>query len=312
MDRSSYFIKNRALFGSFPTQESVEELENEGVRFFVDLTFPDERKIVPYTTRYTYISFPIQDRRVPDNNIKFACFIIKLSTIIKQLKNNNLLYVHCKGGHGRSGVVVAILLCYMFSLTPEQSLEHTTRYHSKRSIMRDKWRALGSPQTIPQKNFVFQFCKPINFCKNYKSGITAGFSNFSLHSVTMEDLGTFMTSESAIQAYKNPTNLEYVRKLQNINNPIAAKNISQKIIFPLDWDSKISKIMFKILKAKFDQNCDIKSNLLNTKLRPIVYHYKDHNYWQTDEIDESKENLLGKILTKLREIYYKEIFPEYF
>ena len=38
MDNSSYFIKNRSLFGSFPTQESVQELEEHGVRYFVDLT----------------------------------------------------------------------------------------------------------------------------------------------------------------------------------------------------------------------------------------------------------------------------------
>ena len=30
MERSSYFIKDRALFGSFPTQEAVEELEKMG------------------------------------------------------------------------------------------------------------------------------------------------------------------------------------------------------------------------------------------------------------------------------------------
>jgi len=312
MDRSSYFIKNRALFGSFPTQEAVEELENEGVRFFVDLTFPDERKIVPYTTRYNYISFPILDRHTPDDHIKFACFIIKISTIIRQLKNVELLYVHCKGGHGRSGVVVAILLCYMFGLNPEQSLEHTTRYHSKRSIMRDKWRAIGSPQTIQQKNFVFQFCKPINFCRNYKNGLTAGFSNFSFHSVTVKDLGVFLSAEAAIQAYKDSDNTEYVDKLQNISNPLLAKNLGQKIVLTKNWDSCIYKLMLKILKAKFDQNPEIKINLLNTNLRPIVYHYKDTNYWSTDNIDETKENLLGKQLIKLREIYYKELFPEYF
>ena len=35
MDRSSFFIKNRAMFVSFPTQQAVEELEKEGVRFLL-------------------------------------------------------------------------------------------------------------------------------------------------------------------------------------------------------------------------------------------------------------------------------------
>ena len=37
MNNSSFFIKDRALFGSFPSQDSVSELETLGVRYFVDL-----------------------------------------------------------------------------------------------------------------------------------------------------------------------------------------------------------------------------------------------------------------------------------
>ena len=44
MDYCSYFIKDKAIFGSFPTQESVYELENEGVKYFVDLTDNDKEK----------------------------------------------------------------------------------------------------------------------------------------------------------------------------------------------------------------------------------------------------------------------------
>ena len=41
----SYFIENKALFGSYPKHEDVKELENEGVILFVDLTCPGEKKI---------------------------------------------------------------------------------------------------------------------------------------------------------------------------------------------------------------------------------------------------------------------------
>ena len=169
MNRSSYFIKNRALFGSFPTQEAVGELEQAGVRFFVNLTHSDERKIEPYTTKYTYISYPIADRQVPRDRQSFARFIVKLADIICSIPPDELLYVHCKGGHGRSGVVVAVLLCYMFGLGPNQALEYTTRYHSKRNEMREKWRKIGSPQTYQQKSFVYHFCKPINFSRASRS-----------------------------------------------------------------------------------------------------------------------------------------------
>ena len=83
MEKSSYFIENRAMFGSFPTQESVDLLEKEGVRFFINLTNNYEKKITPYKTKYNYINYPIKDRHTPINNKTFSQFIIKLSNIIR-------------------------------------------------------------------------------------------------------------------------------------------------------------------------------------------------------------------------------------
>ena len=99
MDNSSYFIKNRALFGSFPTQESILELEDHGVRYFVDLTdLTKEKKIFAYKTKYTYINYPIDDHSIPDNIRTFSSFIIKISNIIKNLKQDQRILIHCKGG----------------------------------------------------------------------------------------------------------------------------------------------------------------------------------------------------------------------
>ena len=210
MNRSSYFIKDRAMFGSFPTQDDVNELEEMGVRYFVNLTCDYEKKITPYTTKYEYISYPIIDYHVPKNWYSYSLFIIRLSDIIKGLKPGELLYIHCKGGHGRSGVVVASLLCYIFKMNPTVALEQTTKSHSKRSIMREKWRKIGSPQTYLQKCFVHKFFSNLNFYKACQTGNTCGFSNFTSHVVNIEDFGSFPTAEAAIQAYKNPTDSEYV------------------------------------------------------------------------------------------------------
>jgi hypothetical protein len=45
MERCSYFIENKALFGSYPNQETVKYLESIGVVCFVDLTNKDETNI---------------------------------------------------------------------------------------------------------------------------------------------------------------------------------------------------------------------------------------------------------------------------
>lgn len=302
MERSSYFIKNKAMFGSFPTQEAVNELESHGVNFFINLTYDHEKNITPYTTKYTYINFPITDRRVPTDWRSFSYFLIKISNIIKNLKTGELIYIHCKGGHGRSGIVVACLLCYIFKISPEQALKHTTESHSKRIVMRDKWRKLGSPQTYQQKNFVYKFFEPIYFYRAYMSGYTAGLSNFTKHPVEIDGI-EYPTAEAALQASKNIKDTEYVTKQHNARTPIISKNIGKKIKVTEEWKNKCDDIIFKIIKSKFDRYYDIKDNILNTGLRPIVFHTNSDNFLG-DGGDGSGQNKLGKALMKLREFYY--------
>lgn len=300
MDRCSYFIKDKALFGSFPTQEAVTELEQNGVRYFINLTCPTEKKIEPYTTRYSYLSFPIADHQVPEDHRLFACFLLRITDIINNLSPGELVYIHCKGGHGRSGIVVASLLCHMYGISSQNALDHTGRYHSKRSVMREKWRKIGAPQSMYQKNFVHRFFEPLVF---YRSGDITGFSNFSPHPVTIEGFGIFPTAEAALQASKNPTDGEYVHRQQEARTPITSILIGKKV-HSSDWEKICDRIMLHILKCKFDQYPELKERLLSTCLRPIVYHTRTDNFWGNGG-DGSGANQLGKSLMKLREIYYR-------
>ena len=44
MNYCSFFIKDKALFGSYPNRESFNQLIENNVKVFVDLTTVDERK----------------------------------------------------------------------------------------------------------------------------------------------------------------------------------------------------------------------------------------------------------------------------
>ncbi len=158
MENASFFIEDKALFGSFPTQTQVNKLEAIGVRHFVNLTHPDESKINPYTTNHNYISYPIIDRFIPEDNLIFSRFIYTLCNLISLLQEGEKIYIHCKGGHGRSGLVVACVTTKFFDISPNTALKHTTKCHSNRTIMRDSWRRIGSPQTSHQKDFVRSVC----------------------------------------------------------------------------------------------------------------------------------------------------------
>lgn len=305
MDRSSYFIENKALFGGYPTQDSVRELEREGVRYFVDLTVDNEKKITPYKTDYVYIRYPIIDHHVPYNWKSFAKFIINISEIIENLEEGELLYLHCKGGHSRSGIVVASILCYMFNIPVNKSLEHTSRCHSVRKVMKDKWRKIGSPQTRHQKTFIYKFFEPLYFYKAYRVGITSGFSNFSLHPVEVPGIGIFPTSEAAFNAHKNLSDKEYVKKQMMSKTPIISKCLANNIEPSQDWEEKKDEIMEKVIKLKFDQHENIRNRLINTGLRKIIAHTRSDSYW--GDGDTTGENKLGKILEKVRNSYYKEM-----
>ena len=138
MDFCSYFIKNKALFGCYPTQDNVTQLEKMGVKYIVDLTHSKEKNIVKYKTNCKYINYPIKDNYIPLSQ-KFDTLIIKLSNIIKKLNKNRYIYIHCKGGHGRSCLVVSCLLCYIYKNHPTKSINLTSKYHNNRPNLKQKW-----------------------------------------------------------------------------------------------------------------------------------------------------------------------------
>ena len=304
MDYCSYFIKDKALFGSYPSPKNVKELESNDVRYFIDLTCEDEMINERYSTVYEHINYPIVDRKVPIDIVSFTLFLRRVIKIIKTLQEDEKVYVHCRGGHGRAGLVVACLLCAYEEYSGEQALMMTNEFHSKRKIMNEKWREKGSPQTRQQKNFVLKFFEPLLYYKAFKKGPAVGFSNFSFHPVKTEK-GVFPFSEAAFQSYKDPDNEEYIEQLKNISKPVDARRLGRKCQMRKDWDNVKLECMLHVLRLKIDQNKEIKDNLLISGMRYIFESNKNDSYWGMGD-DGKGKNYLGKLLMKIRE----EIFLE--
>lgn len=284
MNKTSFFIKDRALFGSYPTQDEVNELETYGVKYFIDLTYRyKEKNINPYMTKYTYINYPITDQYFPSNWKTFAELIIKLSNIIKQLPIKDLIFIHCKGGQGRSGIVVASIICYMFKLSTISSIKYTTLCRNKRKNLKEKWLKVSCPQTYLQQKFVFKFFEPLRFYRYKYNIFTYGFSNLSLHSINLENLSLCNSVQIAYDMY-------------------IQKYIHKNIL----TDKEMLNIMTYIVKIKFDRYLDIRENLLNTGLRPLIEYAKDDEFWSSGKEGKGK-NMLGIILTNLRNKYYSGV-----
>jgi len=309
MDRVSEFIKGKGLFGGCPTQDFVNELELRGVRYFIDLTYPSEKKITNYTTRYSYTRYPIRDHCVPKNWQTFAKLIIETSQILKNLSSEEKLYINCRGGHGRSGILVACLLCYIKKISPSEAITRTTIYHNRRKTMKDKWRKIGSPQTRSQKRFVAKFFEPIYVYsdeihnENRYKYFSYGFSNISPYIVTIKNFGMFPNAEAAFQSFKNPYDNDFVKELELSTNSEDIKKIIKDIKNNSEWEKNKISVMYKIIGLKFNQHQDLKEKLLNTGLRQIIV-YSEDPYWGYNE-NKNSTNMTGKLIEKFRkELYF--------
>ena len=298
LNYSCYFFEDKCLFGSYPTQKQIEILEKNGVRIFVDLTEPVEN-LPEYTTNYLKINYQIKDRKVPEDYKKFSGFIIYLRNLVKKLKDSKI-YIHCKGGHGRSGLVAACLLSFMNSLSSTKALELTREAHGTRKIMRDYWRKIGAPQTREQHGFVKKICGFFYFSKAYPYGRTSGLSIYSDHPVIIDGMGRFPTSEAAFQAFRNPTDNDYVERQKNAINAYRSKILGELYKNTKNsWEKDKNDILFNILKTKFEQHFIFKNNLENTYLKYLIFKNKDTDIG-CDENNLGKNNL-GVTLMKIKE-----------
>jgi protein-tyrosine phosphatase len=166
LDDFSSKVSETIIFGKYPTQIECDLLLKTGVLLFIDLTTPEEMVnpknpewkpyVLPDSGKVKYIRCPIEDRTptardddVFDNmisHISHACIAPK--------KPIPLVYIHCRGGHGRSAMVAAIMLCIVENIDPRNALIRVKDAHQKRKIMEPRWRKMGAPQTRAQKTFV--------------------------------------------------------------------------------------------------------------------------------------------------------------
>ncbi|MXX79765.1 MAG: hypothetical protein F4Y69_01885 [Chloroflexi bacterium] len=115
-NESFWVVPDRFLAGNYPghkTESSarvkLQPILDSGVDVFVDLTETGELKpyehLLPEGVRH--IRFPIRDVSVPRSRSEMTAV---LDCIDAELERKNLLYVHCWGGHGRTGTVVGCWL----------------------------------------------------------------------------------------------------------------------------------------------------------------------------------------------------------
>jgi hypothetical protein len=121
---NTYWVKpGQLLAGEYPGDRDektavakLNALSDCGVTSFIDLTVANESGLKPYahllpavfgSRPTTYARFPIVDLGVPSSKSQMVTI---LDAIDGAIKKGDKVYVHCRGGVGRTGTVVG---CYL-------------------------------------------------------------------------------------------------------------------------------------------------------------------------------------------------------
>lgn len=147
-------------------KEKINQMVHFGVRHFIDLT--EENELKPYQQYLpkgvTYTRFPIRDTSVPTSISKVHQLLNKISEFKKL--NDGYLYLHCWGGVGRTGTIVA---CQNARIFENPTLENvlTALRNSFSEMPKSAYRK--TPETKEQIEFIKRF---IDSCKRNKEDMS--------------------------------------------------------------------------------------------------------------------------------------------
>ena len=120
--------------------------------------FPD------IASKITYLHFPLPDQTCPTDRKQF---LQQISTICTAILQGRKVYVHCAGGHGRTGVFVGCLLATMFThVDADYVMTYVQHAHDKRRIPDTRCNHLlfvQTPNTPDQRAFVRDFVTFLKF-----------------------------------------------------------------------------------------------------------------------------------------------------
>lgn len=98
--------------------------------------------------KVSFVHFPIKDCSITDDNR-----VLQLAlSLVQDIHKGEVIYMHCWGGHGRTGTLVSIMLHLMYGLDSHASMDRCQFVHDLRQCPVD----VGSPQTQPQRDQVIR------------------------------------------------------------------------------------------------------------------------------------------------------------
>jgi len=159
LPNSYWVVPQRLLAGEHPTGEfetetraRLERLQEAGIDMFVDLTAPEEcteyREFLPEGTRYLRSAIPDMD--TPDEHRQIHELQARIRGALLLDRN---VYVHCRAGIGRTGLVIG---CFLVDegFDGKRALKELN-WLWRQSARSKSWRKV--PQTPEQAAYILQW-----------------------------------------------------------------------------------------------------------------------------------------------------------
>jgi len=130
--RSNWILPGHVLCGGAP-HGHLREICSAGVTTFVSLQCkseadPYQSGVLKHCSHASFMSRPITDQQVTSDE-QIASLVLQL---LRRINDGEVCYVHCRGGHGRTGTVCALLLGLVHNLDGPAALATYQALHDTR------------------------------------------------------------------------------------------------------------------------------------------------------------------------------------
>ncbi len=97
--------------------DEIKSLQQKNYKLIISMLTAEEQEKHGLTAEYeqcvinniVYLNYPIKDE-IADNDKKTLEFVTKVIAEIQQLTNNEKILFHCRGGVGRSSMMIALVM----------------------------------------------------------------------------------------------------------------------------------------------------------------------------------------------------------
>jgi len=147
---ASNWLIERILLGRHPSQTDLHHIFAAGIDEIVNLTVPDEGlELYKIPQNVKYIGLPIPDKKICSD----VDLVQLVDELVKDHNDGHSIYIHCKGGLGRTGVVAGLLLKKINYLDDFHQImwfmNHQLQFREFKMVP-DRMAYFKQPQTRPQ------------------------------------------------------------------------------------------------------------------------------------------------------------------